>query len=43
MFRHDPILRMSDTLTLTAIFTPEKNGGTRAPLAEWPAVVSLAE
>jgi predicted RNase H-like HicB family nuclease len=31
---------MSDTLTLTAVFTPDENGWTMAQLAEWPAVVA---
>jgi len=31
---------MSDTLTLTAVFTPDENGWTMAQLAEWPAVVT---
>ncbi len=33
---------MSDTLTLTAVFTPDENGWTMAQLAEWPAVVTCA-
>lgn len=32
--------RMSDPLTLTAVFTPDENGWTMAQLAEWPAVVT---
>ena len=31
---------MGDTLTLTAVFTPDENGWTMAQLAEWPAVVT---
>lgn len=31
---------MSETRTLTAVFTPDENGWTMAQLAEWPAVVS---
>ena len=31
---------MSDSLTLTAVFTPDENGWTMAQLAEWPAVVT---
>jgi predicted RNase H-like HicB family nuclease len=31
---------MTDSLTLTAVFTPDENGWTMAQLAEWPAVVS---
>jgi predicted RNase H-like HicB family nuclease len=31
---------MSETLTLTAVFTPDENGWTMAQLAEWPAVVT---
>jgi predicted RNase H-like HicB family nuclease len=33
---------MSDTLTLTAVFTPDENGWTMAQFAEWPAVVTCA-
>ena len=33
---------MSDSLTLTAVFTPDENGWTMAQLAEWPAVVTCA-
>jgi predicted RNase H-like HicB family nuclease len=33
---------MGDTLTLTAVFTPDGNGWTMAQLAEWPAVVTCA-
>jgi predicted RNase H-like HicB family nuclease len=33
---------MGDSLTLTAVFTPDENGWTMAQLAEWPAVVSCA-
>ena len=32
--------RMAETLTLTAVFTPDENGWTMAQLAEWPAVVT---
>lgn len=32
--------RMSDPLTLTAVFTPDEDGWTMAQLAEWPAVVT---
>ena len=31
---------MSNALTLTAVFTPDKDGWTMAQLAEWPAVVT---
>ena len=31
---------MSETRTLTAVFTPDENGWTMARLAEWPAVVT---
>lgn len=31
---------MGDTLTLTAVFTPDEDGWTMAQLAEWPAVVT---
>ena len=31
---------MSETVTLTAVFTPDENGWTMAQLAEWPAVVT---
>ncbi len=31
---------MGETLTLTAVFTPDENGWTMAQLAEWPAVVT---
>jgi predicted RNase H-like HicB family nuclease len=31
---------MSDSLTLTAVFTPDEDGWTMAQLAEWPAVVT---
>ena len=31
---------MADTLTLTAVFTPDEDGWTMAQLAEWPAVVT---
>jgi len=33
---------MSDTLTLTAVFTPDEQGWTMAQLAEWPTVVTCA-
>ncbi len=32
--------RVSDALTLTAVFTPDEDGWTMAQLAEWPAVVT---
>jgi len=32
----------SNTLTLTAVFTPDENNWTMAQLAEWPAVVTCA-
>jgi predicted RNase H-like HicB family nuclease len=32
--------RVSEILTLTAVFTPDENGWTMAQLAEWPAVVT---
>lgn len=31
---------MSQSLTLTAVFTPDEDGWTMAQLAEWPAVVT---
>ena len=31
---------MSESMTLTAVFTPDENGWTMAQLAEWPAVVT---
>ena len=31
---------MAETLTLTAVFTPDEKGWTMAQLAEWPAVVT---
>jgi len=31
---------MGQSLTLTAVFTPDENGWTMAQLAEWPAVVT---
>ena len=31
---------MSDSLILTAVFTPDENGWMMAQLAEWPAVVT---
>ena len=31
---------MSDSLTLTAVFTPDENGWTMAGLAEWPAIIT---
>jgi predicted RNase H-like HicB family nuclease len=31
---------MSESVTLTAVFTPDENGWTMAQLAEWPAVVT---
>jgi predicted RNase H-like HicB family nuclease len=31
---------MSETLKLTAVFTPDEKGWTMAQLAEWPAVVT---
>ena len=33
---------MAETLTLTAVFTPDEKGWTMAQLAEWPAVVTCA-
>ncbi len=33
---------MAESLTLTAVFTPDENGWTMAQLAEWPAVVTCA-
>ena len=32
--------RVTEILTLTAVFTPDENGWTMAQLAEWPAVVT---
>ena len=34
---------MSESLTLTAVFTPDENGWTMAQLAEWPAVVTCGK
>lgn len=34
------MLDMANSLTLTAVFTPDENGWTMAQLAEWPAVVT---
>jgi predicted RNase H-like HicB family nuclease len=31
---------MSQSITFTAVFTPDENGWTMAQLAEWPAVVT---
>jgi predicted RNase H-like HicB family nuclease len=31
---------MTESVTLTAVFTPDENGWTMAQLAEWPAVVT---
>ena len=31
---------MSESVTLTAVFTPDEDGLTMAQLAEWPAVVA---
>ncbi len=31
---------MGDSVTLTAVFSPDENGWTMAQLAEWPAVVT---
>ncbi len=36
-------LLMSESLTLTAVFTPDENGWTMAQLAEWPAVVTCGK
>jgi predicted RNase H-like HicB family nuclease len=33
---------VSNSVTLTAVFTPDENGWTMAQLAEWPAVVTCA-
>jgi len=33
---------VGESLTLTAVFTPDENGWTMAQLAEWPAVVTCA-
>jgi predicted RNase H-like HicB family nuclease len=38
--RRGTVDRMSDLLTLTAVFTPDENGWTMAQVAEWPAVVT---
>jgi predicted RNase H-like HicB family nuclease len=35
-----PFTPVSDTLTLTAVFTPDEDGWTMAQLVEWPAVVT---
>ena len=32
--------QVPETLTLTAVFTPDENGWTMAQLAEWPSVVT---
>lgn len=34
------LLAMSESVTLTAVFTPDENGWTMTQLAEWPAVVT---
>lgn len=34
---------MTESLTLTAVFTPDENGWTMAQLAEWPAVVTCGK
>ena len=34
---------VAETLTLTAVFTPDENGWTMAQLAEWPAVVTCGK
>ena len=34
---------MGESVTLTAVFTPDENGWTMAQLAEWPAVVARME
>ena len=34
---------MSESLSLTAVFTPDEDGWTMAQLAEWPAVVMCGE
>jgi len=34
------LVAMSQSLTLTAVFTPDEDGWTMAQLAEWPAVVT---
>jgi predicted RNase H-like HicB family nuclease len=31
---------MAESLTLTAVFTPDEDGWTMAQFAEWPAVVT---
>ena len=31
---------MAESVTLTAVFTPDEKGWTMAQLAEWPAVVT---
>jgi len=31
---------MSETVTLTAVFTPDEDGWVMAQLAEWPAVIT---
>jgi predicted RNase H-like HicB family nuclease len=31
---------MGESVTLTAVFTPDERGWTMAQLAEWPAVVT---
>lgn len=40
MSRSGSVQQMSDSLTLTAVFTPDEDGWTMAQLAEWPAVVT---
>ncbi len=42
MSRSGSVQQMSDSLTLTAVFTPDEDGWTMAQLAEWPAVVTCA-
>lgn len=34
---------MTESLTLTAVFTPDENGWTMAQLAEWPAVITCGK
>lgn len=34
---------VAESLTLTAVFTPDENGWTMAQLAEWPAVVTCGQ
>lgn len=36
-------MSVTETVTLTTVFTPDENGWTMAQLAEWPAVVTCGK